>query len=155
MNVCSYNRYIEHKIGRIWLIGTGGEGGLFRNVDKVVLKETRFIAIFVLLGSLLMQAVFLVIGAWDYTVLLGNLLGAALAVGNFFLMGLTVQKCLTMSPEDAKKRMKLSQQGRLLMMLVVCMIGAAVPFCNTIAVLVPQLFPRIGVTVRGLTIKDQ
>lgn len=128
---------------------------MFKNVDKVVLKETRFIAIFVLLCSLLMQAVFLVIGMWDYTVLLGNLLGAALAVGNFFLMGLTVQKCLTMSPEDAKKRMKLSQQGRLLMMLVVCMIGAAVPFCNTIAVLVPQLFPRIGVTVRGLTIKDQ
>ena len=118
---------------------------MFKNVDKVVLKETRFIAVFVLLCSLLMQAVFLVIGMWDYTVLLGNLLGAALAVGNFFLMGLTVQKCLTLEPDEAKKRM----------MLVVCMIGAAVPFCNTIAVLVPQLFPRIGVTVRGLTIKDQ
>ena len=108
---------------------------MFKNVDKVVLKETRFIAIFVLLGSLLMQAVYLVLGQWDYTVLLGNLLGAAVAVGNFFLMGLTVQKCLEMSPDDAKKRMKLSQQGRLLMMLVICMIGAAVPFCNTIAVL--------------------
>ena len=128
---------------------------MFKNVDKVVLKETRFIAIFVLLGSLLMQAVYLVIGQWDYTVLLGNLLGAAVAVGNFFLMGLTVQKCLTMSPDDAKKRMKLSQQGRLLMMLVVCMIGAAVLFCNTIAVLIPLLFPRVGVTVRGLTLKDK
>ncbi len=128
---------------------------MFKNVDKVVLKETRFIAIFVLLGSLLMQAVYLVIGQWDYTVLLGNLLGAAVAVGNFFLMGLTVQKCLTMSPDDAKKRMKLSQQGRLLMMLVICMIGAAVPCCNTIAVLIPLLFPRVGVTVRGLTLKDK
>ena len=128
---------------------------MLKNVDKVVLKETKFIAIFVLLGSLLMQAVFLVIGKWDYTVLLGNLLGAALAVGNFFLMGLTVQKCLELEPDEAKKRMKLSQQGRLLMMLVVCMIGAAVPLFNTIAVLVPQFFPRIGVTVRGLTIKDQ
>ena len=128
---------------------------MFKNVDKVVLKETRFIAIFVLLGSLLMQAVYLVISQWDYTVLLGNLLGAAVAVGNFFLMGLTVQKCLEMSPDDAKKRMKLSQQGRLLMMLVICMIGAAVPCCNTIAVLIPLLFPRVGVTVRGLTLKDK
>ena len=102
-----------------------------------------------------MQAVFLVIGKWNITVLLGGLYGAAIAVGNFFLMGLTVQKCLTLEPDDAKKRMKLSQQGRLLMMLVVCMIGAAVPFCNTIAVLVPQLFPRIGVTVRGLTLKGE
>ena len=128
---------------------------MFKNVDKVVLKETRFITIFVLLGSALMQAVYLIIGAWDYTVLLGNLLGAALAAANFFLMGLTVQKCMDLPPDEAQKKMKLSQQGRLLMMLVVCMIGAAVPFCNTIAVLVPQLFPRIGVTVRGLTIKDQ
>lgn len=128
---------------------------LFKKVDPVVLKETRYIAVAVLILSALMQAVFLILGAWDAGVLLGNLYGAVIAVGNFFLMGLTVQKCLTLEPDDAKKRMKLSQQGRLLMMLVVCMIGAAVPFCNTIAVLVPQLFPRIGVTVRGLTIKDQ
>ena len=128
---------------------------MFKNVDKVVLKETRFIAVFVLLCSLLMQAVFLVIGMWDYTVLLGNLLGAALAVGNFFLMGLTVQHCLTMEPDEARKRMKLSQQGRMLMLLVLCVIGGVLPFLNTIAVLIPQLFPRIGVTIRGLTMKDQ
>jgi hypothetical protein len=88
-------------------------------------------------------------------VLLGNLYGAVIAVGNFFLMGLTVQKCLTLEPDDAKKRMKLSQQGRLLMLLVLCMIGAALPWFNTIALLVPQFFPRIGVTVRGLTLKGE
>lgn len=117
------------------------------------MKETRYIAITVLILSALMQAVFLIIGQWNYTVLLGNLYGAVIAVGNFFLMGLTVQKCLTMEPDDAKKRMKLSQQGRLLMLLVFCMIGAALPWLNTIALLVPQFFPRIGVTVRGLTMK--
>lgn len=102
-----------------------------------------------------MQAVFLIIGQWNYTVLLGNLYGAALAVGNFFLMGLTVQKCLTLEPDEAKKKMKLSQQGRLLMLLVLCMIGAALPCFHTVALLIPQFFPRIGVTVRGLTLKDQ
>lgn len=128
---------------------------MFKKVDPVVLKETRYIALTVLILSALMQSVFLVLGKWDYTVLLGNLYGAALAVGNFFLMGLTVQKCLTMEPDDAKKRMKLSQQGRLLMLLVFCMIGAALPCFNTIALLVPQFFPRIGVTVRGLTMKGE
>ena len=126
---------------------------LLKKVDPVVMKETRYIAITVLILSALMQAVFLIIGQWNYTVLLGNLYGAVIAVGNFFLMGLTVQKCLTMEPDDAKKRMKLSQQGRLLMLLVFCMIGAALPWLNTIALLVPQFFPRIGVTVRGLTMK--
>jgi hypothetical protein len=128
---------------------------LLKKVDPVVMKETRYIAITVLILSALMQAVFLIIGQWNYTVLLGNLYGAVIAVGNFFLMGLTVQKCLTMEPDDAKKRMKLSQQGRLLMLLVFCMIGAALPWLNTIALLVPQFFPRIGVTVRGLMMKGE
>lgn len=128
---------------------------MFKKVDPVVMKETRFIALTVLILSALMQAVFLVLGKWDYTVLLGNVYGAVLAVGNFFLMGLTVQKCLTMEPDDAKKRMKLSQQGRLMMLLVFCMIGAALNCFNTIALLVPQFFPRIGVTIRGLTMKGE
>lgn len=128
---------------------------LFNKVDPVVLKETRFIAAVALILSALMQAVFLVIGQWDYTVLLGNLWGVLLAVGNFFLMGLTVQHCLTLEPDDAKKKMKLSQQGRLLMLLVLCMIGAALSCFNTIALLIPQFFPRLGVTIRGLTLKDK
>lgn len=128
---------------------------MFKKVDPVVMKETRFIAMIVLILSALTQAVFLIIGKWDYTVLLGNLYGALIAVGNFFLMGLTVQKCLTLEPDEAKKKMKLSQQGRLLMLLVLCVIGGVLPFFNIIAVLIPQFFPRIGVTIRGLTMKDK
>ena len=128
---------------------------MFKKVDPTVKAETRFIALVVLILLALMEAVFLIIGKWDYTVLLGCLYGAAIAVGNFFLMGLTVKKCLTLEPDEAKKRMKLSQQGRLMLMLVLCMIGAALPCFNTVALLVPQFFPRIGVTIRGLTMKDK
>lgn len=128
---------------------------MLKKVDAVVMKETKFIALIVLLGSLLMQAVYLIIGQWDYTVLLGNVLGAALAVGNFFFMGLTVQKCMDLEPADAQKKMKFSQQMRLLVMLVVCVIGGAAPCFNTISVLVPQFFPRIGVTIRGLMLKNE
>ena len=128
---------------------------MLKKVDPTVLKETRFIALVVLILSALMQAVFLILGKWDYTVLLGNVYGAVLAVGNFFLMGLTVQKCLTLEPDEAKKRMKLSQQGRLMGLLVFCMIGAALSCFNTVVLLVPQFFPRIGVTIRGLTMKGE
>ena len=61
-------------------------------VDKVVLKETKYIALWVIIFSLIMEAVFLIINKWDYTVLLGNLLSGAVGVLNFFLMGLGVQK---------------------------------------------------------------
>ena len=128
---------------------------MVNKIDPTVIRETRFIAAVVLILSALMQAVFLVIGKWDYTVLLGNLYGVLLAVGNFFLMGLTVQKCLTLEPDDAKKKMKFSQQMRMLMLLVLCMIGAALSCFNTVALLVPQFFPRIGVMIRGLTLKDK
>ena len=128
---------------------------MFKKVDPTVKTETRFIALVVLILLVLMEAVFLVIGKWNITVLLGGLYGAAMAVGNFFLLGLRVRHCLPREPDEAKKKMKLSQQGRLLMLLVLCMIGAALPCFDTIALLIPQFFPRIGVTIRGLTIKDK
>lgn len=128
---------------------------MFNRIDPTVKKETGYIALAVLVLSVLEQAVFLIIGQWDYTVLLGNLYGAAVAVGNFFLMGLTVQHCLNLEPADAKKKMQLSQQLRLLMLLLLCVVGAALGCFHTIALLVPQLFPRIGVTIRGLTMKDK
>ncbi len=127
---------------------------MFKNVDPIVRKETSFIAVSVLILSGVLQAVYLIMGKWDYTVLLGNLWGAALAVGNFFLMGMTIAKAVNLEPAQAKKKVQTSQQLRLLMLLVGCIVGALLPFCDTIAVLVPQFFPRIGVAVRGMTLKE-
>ena len=128
---------------------------MLNKVDPTVRKETSFIAVFVLVGSLAMEAVYLLLGAWTLPVLLGNLLGAALAVGNFLLMGLTIQKALGKSEEDAKKLMKLSQQLRMLMLLVGCVLGSALACFDLVATLIPLLFPRIAVMIRGLTGKDK
>lgn len=133
----------------------GGCKNLLNKVDPTVRKETGFIAGFVLVGSLAMEAVYLLLGAWTLPVLLGNLLGAALAVGNFLLMGLTIQKALGKSEEDAKKLMKLSQQLRMLMLLVGCVLGSALACFDLVATLIPLLFPRIAVMIRGLTGKDK
>ena len=126
---------------------------MFRNIDPVVQKETRFIAAVVLILSGLMQIVFLVLGKWDYKVLLGTLWGMLLAVGNFFLMARTVEKAVSLNPEDVKKKVQTSLQLRLAGLVLGCVVGGLVPFFNTYAVLVPQFFPRIGVAVRGLMLK--
>ncbi len=128
---------------------------LFRNVEPAVKKETQFIALVILICSAVMQAVYLVIGQWNYRVLLGNLLGAALATGNFFLMGLAIQKALGKSQEDAAQQMKLSQRLRLLLLGVVVVIGAVLPCFDLIPILLPLLFPRIGVNIRGIMLKKQ
>ena len=123
-----------------------------KKVDSTVLKETSYIAALTLVLSLLMQSVFLVAGMWDITVLLGNLLGIVAAVGNFFLMGITVQSALGREEKQIKNLMKLSQMGRMLLLFGVALIGYLVPLFNIIAVVVPFLFPRIAVTVRQLSI---
>lgn len=128
---------------------------MFRQIDPAVKKETTFIAAVVLICSAVLQAVYLIIGQWNYSVLLGNLLGAALAVGNFFLMGLTIQKALGKSEQDASQQMKLSQRLRMLLMIVVAAVGAALPCFDLIAVLIPMLFPRIGVSIRGIMLSKQ
>ena len=117
---------------------------MLSKIDPTVRRMTGYIAACVLVLSALMEAVYLVIGAWDLTVLWGNLLGAATAVLNFFLMGLTIQHSLSLSQEDAKKFIQVSQSLRMLMILVLCAIGAALPAFDLLAVVVPQFFPRVG-----------
>lgn len=123
---------------------------MLKKVDPAIKRETCYIACFVLLLSILMQAVYLILGAWHIGVLLGNLLGAFAAILNFFLMGLGIQKALGLSEKDAKDRMKASHSLRMLMLVICCVIGAAVPVFDLIAVVVPLIFPRIAVSVRPL-----
>lgn len=126
-----------------------------KKIDSTVLKETANVALVTLIFSVLMQSVFLIAGKWNYTVLLGNLLGGAAAIGNFFLMGLTVQSALGLDAKDAKSRMKLSQMLRTLLLFAIAVIGYAVPVFNLLTVVIPYMFPRIAVALRALSIKKQ
>lgn len=121
-----------------------------KKVDGTVRKETIYIAAAVLILSMLMQAVFLIIKRWDYTVLLGNLLGGGVAVLNFFLMGLTVQKATSEDEKRAKTVMHTSQVARTFAMFGVAVLGALIDCFNIAAVLIPLFFPSISVLLRPL-----
>ncbi len=123
-------------------------------IDKVVLKETKYIATVTIILSVLMQSVFLVMGKWTYMCLLGNLLGAFAAVLNFFLMGLTVQKAVIKEEKEAKNLMKVSQTSRLFMMLLFALVGYLVSVFNLLSVIIPYLFPRIAVMLRPFIVKE-
>ena len=117
-------------------------------VDSTVRKETLYIASAVIIMSMLMEAVFLVVQKWDLTVLWGNLLGGGVAVLNFFLMGLTVQKALNKDEKEAAAMMKFSQTYRLLLIAAAAGVGALVPVFNVFAVIIPLFFPRIAIAIR-------
>ncbi len=121
-----------------------------KKIDATVLRETAYIAVWVIILSAVMEAVFLVGGWWDYTVLFGNLLGGICAVLNFFLMGLTVQKALTKEEKEAKDIVKLSQTLRMFMQLAFIVLAFVFDVFNVIAALLPLLFPRIAIMFRPM-----
>ena len=124
-------------------------------VDKTVIKETKYIASFVVIFSVLMQAIFLIIGKWNYTVLLGNVWGAALAIGNFFVMGLYVQKAVVQEEQEAKKTIKTSYSLRMTLLLLFTIVGVVIPIFSWITVVVPLIFPSIAIFLRPLIDKNQ
>ena len=152
-------------------------------VQPAVKAETKKMALGVSVLSLLMIAVFLVIGQFDYTVLLGALLGSAAAIGNFFLMALTVQKVTDDMPvlppreeeensdedgeaeekerplsDEAKqmgKKMQLSYTLRMLLLAGIAALAISLPIFHSWAALIPMLFPRIVIALEGLFNKNQ
>ena len=149
-------------------------------IQPVVKQETKKIALGVSVLSLLMIAVFLILRKFDFSVLLGAVIGSLTAIGNFFLMALSVQKAADSIPpspreeteeedaedgdaekplseeaKNAKKRMQLSYTLRMLMIAAVAIISVSLPFINSWAALIPMLFPRIVISLVGLLQKNQ
>lgn len=122
-------------------------------IDKIVLRETKYIALWTVIFSVIMQAVFLIIGKWDVTVILGNILGDVAVVLNFFLMGLTVQKAVEKEEKEAKSLIRTSQTARLFMMFLFVVIGVTAPIFNTWSSIIPLVFPRIAVAIKPIADK--
>lgn len=120
-----------------------------RKIDSIIWKETGYIAIWVLILSVLMHAVFLLIGKWDYTVLLGNILSAFVGILNFFLMGVFLTMALNKEEKEAKQATKLSQMLRMFIVFVIVVVGVLMDCFNTWAVIIPLIFPRIGIAFRA------
>lgn len=121
-----------------------------KRIDKTIWRETVYIAIGVLVLSLPMELVFILLGQWDYTVLLGNLWGGLFAAGNFFLMGLGVQAALGKEEKQARATIRASQTLRMAMLFVAAMLGVLLECFQVFAALIPLLFPRIAIMARPL-----
>lgn len=121
-----------------------------KKIETAILRETGYVAASTTVLSALMVAVFLVIGAWDLTVLFGALYGIFVAVLNFFLMGLGVQRAVNQQdPKEARNVIRTSHSLRLLLLMLLAVGGVLIPWFHTVAALVPLLFPQIGMLVRS------
>lgn len=125
-----------------------------KKIDPVVIKETLRILIGSIVLGAIMNAVFLMLRCWSLPVLFGTLLGTAGAVLNFFLMAQTVSHSVTLQQDEVKRKVRFSHSLRTLMLLVLMILGVVLSCFNTIAVLVPFLFPRLIIAAYRLTHRE-
>lgn len=131
---------------------------LFEEMQPAVKQETKRVAVMTLAGVVLMWVVYAVLHIYmpekvplDYTVFLGGLGGAAVAIGNFLWMGLTVQKVVSIVDEDAAKmKVKASYSQRTLLQILWVIIAIVAPCFHFVAGILPLLFPGMGIKIMGI-----
>ncbi len=151
-------------------------------VQPAVREETRKIALGIAALTAAMLLVFLLLdGGLQMPVLLGALLGYAVAVGNFFLMALSVQQAAgkmngtapqteetdgeqpeeaqnaPLSPEakQARQGMRFSYIARMLLMALTVIMAVKLPCFSPFAAILPLFFPRIVIAFEGLWMKKK
>ena len=119
---------------------------------KLVLTETAFIALGEMICVALMCGVYLLIGKFALNIIWSGLVGALVAVGNFFSLAmiatLAADKAQAGDPVSGQKMMKGSYPIRLLVMAGVLILCAKSGAFDVIALVVPLLFVRPILTVK-------
>ncbi len=129
-------------------------------IQDAVKKETSFIAAGTGIACIILIVVFFILhqvvpsyAPFDYTVFLGAIGGFAVAVGNFFWMGLTVQKITGMSEEEtdrARSTMGVSLRYRTMLQLLWVVLAILVPAINLVTGIVPLFIPSTLIKIRGI-----
>ncbi len=112
-----------------------------------VRKQTRNIAIGVLIGDIALLLVFFLLKKLNWTVLTGTALGSAAAVWNFYTMGKTVFMAMK-DADTAQMKVRRSYTLRTVTLVGVLAVGMLVDWFNPFAVAIPLLFP--GLTIHAM-----
>ena len=127
-------------------------------LQPAVKKETVNVLLYTGIGTVLMWIVFFILHLimkeeipFDYTVFLGGAGGFFIAVLNFFLMALTVQKVAAeVDEKKAASIMKMSYTRRMLLQILWLVAALWAPCFQWVAGFIPLLFPGAGIKIAGI-----
>ena len=131
---------------------------ILNHVQPAVKKETKRVVMITGAGLILMWILFAILHftmpdkvPFDYTVILGGIGGGVIAVLNFFLMGLAVQKAASATDErTARMKLKASYSQRFMMMILWVIVAIVAPCFQFVAGIAPLLFPGTGLKFVGI-----
>jgi hypothetical protein len=110
---------------------------------KFVLRQTLLIAIGQAVGVGVMLGIFALLGRFDYTVVLGGLVGALVALLNFFFMAVSLSlasdRAVQQDVKGGKGLVRSSYAIRTVAMFTVLFLCGKSGHCNVIALVVPLL----------------
>ena len=127
---------------------------------ETVKKETKNIAVSEIIGVAIMLLAFFILHMlipdkvpFDYRVVLAGIVGGGIAVLNFFLMGITVQKVAETEDEQAAvRKMRTSYTYRMLLQGLWAVLSIVLPCFQFAAGLIPLLIPGAAIKARGFRI---
>ena len=111
-------------------------------LDGSFLKVSKFNVVL----TVILNIIFRVLGSWDYTVLLGSMVGLGITTFFYYSICVSVPKALGYGdPELAQKSIRASRSMRTVVMAVGLIVAIKLPWFNIWATIVPLLFTRISI----------
>ena len=118
---------------------------------KIVFHETAIAAVGEVICTAAMIGVFALLDSYDTSVLLGGIVGALLAIGNFFFMAigtcLAADKAEQQDVKGGKLLIRNSYMIRLIVLFVILFACAKSGLFNLFALALPLVFIRPSLTV--------
>ena len=118
---------------------------------NTAVRETAPVLLGQLLCTAVMIGIFALAGKFQLSVLLGGLVGALIAIANFFIMSfvanLAADKAEAQDVAGGQKMIQLSYTGRMLGMFLVLILCAQSGYFHVLALVLPLAFTRPILTI--------
>ena len=123
-------------------------------MSKTLLVEIRNIAIGVIILGAVQVLVTLPKMFFGLSAIFGTLLGCAVAILNFALMGIILERCVS-KQKGASGLMGVGYIGRLALIALAVIWATKVDYLNYVCVIIPLIFPQISIFILNLTRKKE
>ena len=123
-------------------------------MSKTLLVEIRNIAIGVIILGAVQVLVTLPTKFFGLSATFGTLLGCAVAILNFALMGIILERCVS-KQKGASGLMGVGYIGRLALIALAVIWATKVDYLNYVCVIIPLIFPQISIFILNLTRKKE
>ena len=123
-------------------------------MSKTLLVEIRNIAIGVIILGAVQVLVTLPTKIFGLYAIFGTLLGCAVAILNFALMGIILERCVS-KQKGASGLMGVGYIGRLALIALAVIWATKVDYLNYVCVIIPLIFPQISIFILNLTRKKE